>query len=127
LEFWIWLQSFNQKIENKNICESETLVDRERHLTLEMSTSRMAHANRERENTPIKQQQGKAWATKAQQDLPVNVVINSRLLACKAKRDKLYNYAKPVLRVSLHFQVLALIKLLPLLASINQLYSNHYN
>jgi hypothetical protein len=39
---------------------------------------------RERENTPVKQQQGKAWATKAQQDLPDNVVINSWLLACKS-------------------------------------------
>jgi hypothetical protein len=33
----------------KTFCGSETLVDRERHLILEMSTSRMAHADRERE------------------------------------------------------------------------------
>jgi hypothetical protein len=92
-----------------------------------MLTSRTAHADRERENTPTKQQQGKAWATNAQQDLPVNMTINSWLLASKVERDKLYNYAKPALRVSPHFQVLALIKLLPLLASVNQLYSNHYN
>jgi hypothetical protein len=50
-----------------------------------MLTSRMAHADRERENTPAKQQQGKVGATKAQQDLPVNVAINSRLLECKVE------------------------------------------
>jgi hypothetical protein len=47
-------------MENKNICKSKTLVDQERHLTLEMPTSRMAHAKRERESTPVKQHQGKA-------------------------------------------------------------------
>jgi hypothetical protein len=31
----------------------------------------------ERENTPTKQQQGKASANKAQQDLPINMIINS--------------------------------------------------
>jgi hypothetical protein len=36
----------------------------------------MARAERNREKTPAKQQQGKAWVTKAQQDLPVNVAIN---------------------------------------------------
>jgi hypothetical protein len=46
----------------------------------------MAHAETNREKTPVKQQQGKVWVTKAQQDLPVNVVINSRLLASKAYR-----------------------------------------
>jgi hypothetical protein len=50
LEFRIRLQSFKQKIGNKNIfCGSETLVDRERHLTLGMPTSRTAHADKERE------------------------------------------------------------------------------
>jgi hypothetical protein len=62
----------------------KTLDDWEVHLTLEMLTSRMAHADRERENTPAKQHQGKAWATKAQQDLPVNVAINNRLLIFKS-------------------------------------------
>jgi hypothetical protein len=38
----------------------------------------------EREHT-YKQYQGKAWATKDQQELSVNVVINSQLLACKAE------------------------------------------
>jgi hypothetical protein len=33
----------------KTFCGSETLIDRERHLALEMSTSRMAHAERKRE------------------------------------------------------------------------------
>jgi hypothetical protein len=31
------------------------LIDREQHLALEMLTSRTAHADRERENTPAKQ------------------------------------------------------------------------
>jgi hypothetical protein len=38
----------------------KTLDDREWHLALEMLTSRMAHADMERENTPAKQYQGKA-------------------------------------------------------------------
>jgi hypothetical protein len=32
-------------------------------------------------------QQGKAWATKAQQDLPVNVIINNRLLDMQDTKD----------------------------------------
>jgi hypothetical protein len=36
-------------------------------------------------------------------------------------------YVKLVLRVDPYFQVLALLKLFPLLALMNQLYSNHYN
>jgi hypothetical protein len=63
--------------------EGGTLDDQERHLALEMSTSRTAHAKRERESTPAKQHQGQARTTKFQQDLPVNIAINSRLLACK--------------------------------------------
>jgi hypothetical protein len=48
-------------MENKNIfTEAKTLDDQERHLALEMSISRMTHANREREKTPAKQHQGKA-------------------------------------------------------------------
>jgi hypothetical protein len=47
------------------------------HLVLEMPTSETTHVGRERESTPAKQHQGKARATKAQQDLPVNMVINS--------------------------------------------------
>jgi hypothetical protein len=46
--------------EQKQFAEAKTLDDRERHLALEMSTSRTAHADRERENTPVKQHQGKA-------------------------------------------------------------------
>jgi hypothetical protein len=49
LEFWIQLQSFKRMIENKTFCGSETLIDRERHIALEMSALRMAHADRERE------------------------------------------------------------------------------
>jgi hypothetical protein len=39
-----------------------------------------SHREGERE---LAKQQGKTGATKAQQDLPVNVVINNRLLVCK--------------------------------------------
>jgi hypothetical protein len=59
-------------------------------------------------DTHAKQQQGKAWATKAQQDWPVNVAINSRLLICKAEVGGTLYYAKPVLKVDPYFQVLAL-------------------
>jgi hypothetical protein len=48
--------------------KAETLDDQERHLALELPTSKMAHADRERENTPAKQHQGKVYATKAQQN-----------------------------------------------------------
>jgi hypothetical protein len=51
-------------------------------------------------DTHAKQYQGKDWATKAQQDLSINVAIYSWLLACKNEVDKLYNYAKSALRVS---------------------------
>jgi hypothetical protein len=68
----------------------------------------------------------KVWATKAQQDWPINVAINNRLLACKAKLGQALYYAKPALRVDSYFQVLALPQLIPLLAFMNQLYSNHY-
>jgi hypothetical protein len=36
----------------------------------------MAHAERERENIPTKQYQGKGLATKAQQELLINMAIN---------------------------------------------------
>jgi hypothetical protein len=68
-----------------------------------MSTSKMAHADRERENTPVKQKQGKTWATKAQQDLPINVAKNSRLLSWKPEKNKFYNYVKSTLMVSPYF------------------------
>jgi hypothetical protein len=42
----------------------------------------------------------KAWATKAQQDWPVNVAINSWLLACKVEIGGALYYVKPELRVS---------------------------
>jgi hypothetical protein len=40
--------------------EAKTLNGQEQHLVLEMPTSRMAHTERERENTPTKQHHGKA-------------------------------------------------------------------
>jgi hypothetical protein len=61
-----------------------TIDEREWQLTLEMPTSRMAHAYRETEKTPAKQYQGETLATKVQQDLPVNVTINIQLLVWKA-------------------------------------------
>jgi hypothetical protein len=57
-------------------------------------------------DTPTKQHQGKVWATKAPQDLPINVAINNRLLACKVYWDKLYIYVKHALRADPYFQVL---------------------
>jgi hypothetical protein len=74
---------FEQKIENFFFAKTGTLDDQEWHLVLKMPTSRTTHAERERENIPTKQHKGKAWATKTQQDLPVDMDINSRLLACK--------------------------------------------
>jgi hypothetical protein len=73
-----------------------------------MPTSETAHARRERGNTSVKQHQGKVCATKAQQDLPVNMVINSRLLACKSKRGEIYYFVKPALSVDPYFHFLAL-------------------
>jgi hypothetical protein len=73
-----------------------------------MPTSRTAHAERERESTPVKQYQSKAWATKAQQDWPINVVINNQLLVCKAEYDKFYLYTKPALRVDPYFYVFSI-------------------
>jgi hypothetical protein len=76
-------------IENKNNLWKWSLDKKEQHLALEMPTSEMAHVERERENTPTKQHQVKAWRTKAQQNLLINVAINNRLLACKSSWDKL--------------------------------------
>jgi hypothetical protein len=55
------------------------------------------------------------------------MAINSRLLACKAEVGQALYNVKPALRVYPYFQVLALTKLMPTLALINQLYSNHFN
>jgi hypothetical protein len=53
-------------IKNKIFLLKQSLIDQEWHLTLEMSISEMAHAEKERENTPIKQHEDKVWTTKAQ-------------------------------------------------------------
>jgi hypothetical protein len=79
IEFWAEGRDWKQ------FAEEKTLDDQERHLALEIPTSEMDYARRERENTPAKQHQAKAWAIKAQDNLPVNVVINSRLLVCKVE------------------------------------------
>jgi hypothetical protein len=55
-----------------------------------------------------KRSTSKAWATKAQQDWPINVAINSWLLAYNASWGKLYTKAKPALWESPYFQILAL-------------------
>jgi hypothetical protein len=55
-----------------------------------------------------KRSTSKAWETKAQQDWPINMVINSRLLVCKASSGRALYYAKPALRVNHYFQILAL-------------------
>jgi hypothetical protein len=48
-------------MENKrHFVEARTLNDQERHLALEVPTSKMAHAEKERESTPVKQHQDKA-------------------------------------------------------------------
>jgi hypothetical protein len=55
------ITEFERKIENKIIfVEVGTLDNQEWHLALEMSTSRMAHAERKRENIPAKQHRVKA-------------------------------------------------------------------
>jgi hypothetical protein len=41
-------------------------MNQEQHIALEMSTIKMAHTDRERENAPIKQHQGKTSSIKAQ-------------------------------------------------------------
>jgi hypothetical protein len=46
---------------------------------------------------------GKTWATKTQQDWPVNVAINNRLLICKTKIEEALYYAKPELKVDPYF------------------------
>jgi hypothetical protein len=54
-----------------------SLIDQERHITLEIPTSETAHTEREREREHAKQYQGNDWTTKSQQELPINVIINS--------------------------------------------------
>jgi hypothetical protein len=50
----------------------------------------------------------KAWATKAQQDWPINVAINSRLLACKASWESSILMPNPHYERDLTFKALAL-------------------
>jgi hypothetical protein len=49
LEFEFDYTVLSGRLRIKTFCGSETIIDRERHLALEMMTSRMAHAPRERE------------------------------------------------------------------------------
>jgi hypothetical protein len=57
-EFWA------EGRKQKHFLKAGTLDNQERHIALEMSTSRTAHTKRGGESTPAKQYQGKAWATK---------------------------------------------------------------
>jgi hypothetical protein len=47
-------------MENKTQLQTQSLIDQKRHLALEVPILETAHAGREGENTPAKQQQGKA-------------------------------------------------------------------
>jgi hypothetical protein len=67
LGFLIQLQSFSGKENKIHFAEAKTLDSLERQLALEMLAPRMAHVERERQNTLAKQYEGKAWATKVQQ------------------------------------------------------------
>jgi hypothetical protein len=53
------------------------------------------------------------------------MAVNSQLLICKAEIGEALYYVKPALKVDPYFEVLALNKLMLLLAFIYQLYSNH--
>jgi hypothetical protein len=48
------------RLKIKDIYGSESLINKERHLALEMLTLEMAHPGRKSENTPAKQHEGKA-------------------------------------------------------------------
>jgi hypothetical protein len=50
-KFQIRLQSFKQKIKNKNILRKRTLHGLKRYLTLEIPTSKTAHTEKEIEHT----------------------------------------------------------------------------
>jgi hypothetical protein len=58
----------SEKLRIKYNLRKRSLSEQEQHLALEMPTSETAHAKREREKTFTKKYQGKACATKAQQD-----------------------------------------------------------
>jgi hypothetical protein len=62
------ITEFERKIKNKRNLWKWSLNELKRHLAIGMPCSEMAHTERKRENTHAKQYQGKAWATKAQQD-----------------------------------------------------------
>jgi hypothetical protein len=57
-----------------------------------------------------KRSTNKDWVTKAQQDWPVNVAINSRLLACQASRESFILMPNSHYERVLTFKILALIK-----------------
>jgi hypothetical protein len=52
--------------------------------------------------------------------------MNSRILAHMVEIGQALYYAKLAIRLGPYIQVLALLNIFPLLAFINQLYSNHY-
>jgi hypothetical protein len=69
--------------EQRTVVKALHSMVQERHLALEMSSSERLTSER-REKTHVKQQGGKASVTKAQEDISINIFINSRLLICKA-------------------------------------------
>jgi hypothetical protein len=86
--------------------EAGTLDDQERHLALEISTSRMAHAERERERAHL-QNNNKAKP----EQLKLSKIYHQRdhkqpTARMQGIKNMLYLYAKPVLRVDPYFHVL---------------------
>jgi hypothetical protein len=63
-------------LRKKRNYKSKSLVDQKQHLALEVPTKKQLTLGG-RENTPAKQHQAKARATKAQQDIPINVALNN--------------------------------------------------
>jgi hypothetical protein len=53
------IPEFERNIENKIHLRNRSLIDQERHLSLERPTSELVNSERERENTPSKYHQGK--------------------------------------------------------------------
>jgi hypothetical protein len=83
-KFRIWLQSFKPKREKIHFLEAETLDESGMAPYPRDADLKNGSRRKGERDTPAKQHQGKAWSTKAQQDLPVNVAINNFLLICKA-------------------------------------------
>jgi hypothetical protein len=85
VKFRVRLQNLSGRWKIKIIYESEnTRQSRTAPCPRDVNLRNGSHRKGERESTLAKQYQDKARATKVQQYLPINVVINSQLLICKA-------------------------------------------